>query len=65
MTQPASKDKVYIVVICGEGGRHIVAVKATKEDAEKAERRFAELHDTDIEEWTIGEEYSEPPEQLF
>jgi len=59
--------KIHIVVTYTDEGKRkdIVAVKATKEEAQKAEYRFAEFWETDIEEWTIGEEASEGREWVM
>lgn len=67
LVQMLGNSKIHIVVTYTDEGKRkdIVAVKATKEEAQKAEYRFAEFWETDIEEWTVGEEVSEGKEWIM
>ena len=58
-----AKDPLYIVVAYDEKGRkEILAVKATKAEAEAAQTRWVEIvHNSDIEEWRIGDELEVQP----
>lgn len=57
------QDPLYVVVAYDEKGhKGILAVKATKAEAETVQTRWIEIvHNSDIEEWRIGDELEVEP----
>lgn len=61
--QQTQADPLYVVVAYDEKGhKGILAVKATKAEAETVQTRWIEIvHNMDIEEWRVGDELEVQP----
>lgn len=57
--------KLYVVICYDrDKGQGLLGIKATREEAEALERKWAEIvHDSEIQEWAIGDEAEMEQEQ--